>query len=112
MGSSQTASWRLCGSGQERRLNFLWWGDERWELALWLPPREAKSLPEGKGWGPGMEVGLVGPWQPSQAESGGKWYKTVKRSFSLNMPQGWNEVSFSNVSEPALGFGKSGHLQL
>lgn len=61
MGSLQTASWRLCGSGQERRLNLLW------ELALWLPPREGKSLPVGKGWGPGM--GLVGPWQAGQAES-------------------------------------------
>ena len=27
------------------------------------------------------------------------------------MPQGWKEGSFSKTSEPAWGFGKSGHLK-
>lgn len=59
-----------------------------------------------------MGVGLVGLRQPSQAGSWGEWCRAVKCFSSLSRPQGWKESSFSKTSEPALGFGKSGHFKL
>ena len=58
-----------------------------------------------------MGMGLMGLRQSSQAGSWGEWCRAEKCSSSLNMPQGWKESSFSKTSEPAWGFGKSGHLK-
>lgn len=70
-----------------------------------------KSPLERKGMGARYGSGFDGAGAIQPAGSWGEWCRAEKCSSSLNMPQGWKEGSFSKTSEPACGFGKSGHLK-
>ena len=55
----EKAGWHRCGSGPGRGLTFS--GGEKSPRNWHCSPREVKSPPEGKIWGPGVGEGLVEP---------------------------------------------------